>query len=451
MESTRKAEHLADNEKAQVTHDSATLPSGLPYPSIYGNVGVTPAVLVVPPTADEGADPEKAAAVAEAVARDRAKMEDGTRTRRTSFTQPESYPITEKHRPPVASSTTDSSSSNVSPKKPYRFGRSRKNKEEKAKKAAQKEEEADVLKPVGIIGLFRFAKPVEVILMVIGLLLAAAAGAAQPLMTLIFGRLTTSFTAFAIASNQIAQSGSSPEVAAAIASAKASLKSDSGHNALYLLAIGLGMFVATWSYMFIWNYTGELLSKRVRENYLRAVLRQEIAYFDDLGAGEVATRIQTDCHLVQDGTSERVAIIVQYLSTFVTGFVLAFARGWRLALALSSILPVIVATGAIMMGAMTKFSTDSLENIAKAGTIAEEVIGSIRTIQAFGTTLLLGKKFNERIENSRRSGQQGTAIEAGGLATMCAFLSISACEMLIRLKFSPSTLRTLWLSFMAVS
>lgn len=56
--------------------------------------------------------------------------------------------------------------------------------------------------------------------------------------------------------------------------------------------------------MFIWNYTGELNSKRLREQYLRAVLRQEIAYFDDLGAGEVATRIQTDCALVQEGTSE---------------------------------------------------------------------------------------------------------------------------------------------------
>lgn len=52
------------------------------------------------------------------------------------------------------------------------------------------------------------------------------------------------------------------------------------------------------------NYTGEIGSKRLREAYLRGVLKQDIAYFDDLGAGEVATRIQSDCHLVQEGTSE---------------------------------------------------------------------------------------------------------------------------------------------------
>ena len=58
--------------------------------------------------------------------------------------------------------------------------------------------------------------------------------------------------------------------------------------------IGVGMFVCTLIYMGVWVYTGEVGSKRLRESYLRAVLRQDIAYFDNVGAGEVATRIQTD-------------------------------------------------------------------------------------------------------------------------------------------------------------
>ena len=46
--------------------------------------------------------------------------------------------------------------------------------------------------------------------------------------------------------------------------------------------------------MYIWVYTGEVNAKRIREKYLRAVLRQDIAFFDKVGAGEVTTRIQTD-------------------------------------------------------------------------------------------------------------------------------------------------------------
>ena len=50
--------------------------------------------------------------------------------------------------------------------------------------------------------------------------------------------------------------------------------------------------------MYIWVVTGELNAKRVRERYLEATLRQEVAYFDNVGPGEVATRIQTDTRTV---------------------------------------------------------------------------------------------------------------------------------------------------------
>ena len=54
------------------------------------------------------------------------------------------------------------------------------------------------------------------------------------------------------------------------------------------------MFVCTYVYMYVWVYTGEVNAKRIRENYLKAILRQDITFFDNVGAGEVATRIQTD-------------------------------------------------------------------------------------------------------------------------------------------------------------
>ena len=43
------------------------------------------------------------------------------------------------------------------------------------------------------------------------------------------------------------------------------------------------------------DFFAETQSKRIRERYLAAILRQDIAYFDRVGAGEVTTRIQTDC------------------------------------------------------------------------------------------------------------------------------------------------------------
>lgn len=58
--------------------------------------------------------------------------------------------------------------------------------------------------------------------------------------------------------------------------------------------LGIGMMVCTFVYMYVWVYTAEVNAKRIRERYLQAVLRQDIQFFDKVGAGEVATRIQTD-------------------------------------------------------------------------------------------------------------------------------------------------------------
>ena len=58
--------------------------------------------------------------------------------------------------------------------------------------------------------------------------------------------------------------------------------------------------------MFTWIYSGETTTRRIRERYLRAVMRQNIAYFDRVGAGAITTRIETDTHLIQEGISEKV-------------------------------------------------------------------------------------------------------------------------------------------------
>ena len=68
------------------------------------------------------------------------------------------------------------------------------------------------------------------------------------------------------------------------------------------------MLVATFLYMYIWVYTAEVNAKRLRERYLQAILRQDIAYFDNVGAGEVATRIQTDTRAFSPSVAHSPAV-----------------------------------------------------------------------------------------------------------------------------------------------
>jgi ATP-binding cassette subfamily B (MDR/TAP) protein 1 len=51
--------------------------------------------------------------------------------------------------------------------------------------------------------------------------------------------------------------------------------------------------------------------------------------------------------------------------------------------------------------------------------LAEEVVGSIRTVQAFGTAVVLGDKYKEFIARSDKAQKGGSPIEGAGLAIMC--------------------------------
>ncbi|KAF9242534.1 P-loop containing nucleoside triphosphate hydrolase protein [Melanogaster broomeanus] len=279
----------------------------------------------------------------------------------------------------------------------------------------------EAIPPVAFTQLFRYSTRFELIIDALGLLAAAGAGAAQPLMSLLFGNLTEDFVVFGNAEStyyQDLQSGNASAIAAAqqaLDAAAAGFRHSAASDATYLVCIGIGMFVCTYAYMTIWVYTGEVNSKRIREKYLEAILRQDIAYFDNVGAGEVATRIQTDTHLVQQGISEKVALALSFICAFLTGFILAYARNWRLALAMSSILPCIALTGGIMNKFVSKYMELSLKHIADGGTLAEEVISTIRTAHAFGTQKTLSALYNMHVEAARTVDAKAAAFQGGGL------------------------------------
>lgn len=56
-----------------------------------------------------------------------------------------------------------------------------------------------------------------------------------------------------------------------------------------------------------WMVTGERQSARIRSLYLRAILSQDIAYFDkETSTGEIIERISGDTILIQDAIGEKV-------------------------------------------------------------------------------------------------------------------------------------------------
>ncbi|KAJ4976405.1 hypothetical protein NE237_001511 [Protea cynaroides] len=231
--------------------------------------------------------------------------------------------------------------------------------------------------------LFSFADHVDIGLMIVGTISSIGSGLAMPLMTLIFGQIIDAF----------GSSSNSPQVVHSVA--KASL------NFVYL---AVGTAVAAFLQVSCWMVTGERQAARIRGLYLRTILRQDIAFFDtETTTGEVIGRMSGDTILIQDAMGEKVGKFIQLMSTFLGGFAMAFARGWRLALVLLSCIPPIVVAGGVMAMFISKMASRGQIAYADAGNTVEQTVGAIRTVASFTGEKQALKKYNEALQRAYTS------------------------------------------------
>ena len=158
------------------------------------------------------------------------------------------------------------------------------------------------------------------------------------------------------------------------------------------------MFVACF------NYSAERQVKRIRKEFLAAVLRQDIAWFDTHTTSDFATRMTEDLNKVQDGIGEKVGMMLRFIFAGLTAFIYPFIANWLLSLVLLSLVPILAIMGGIMGKIMTSFSKDESENYAEAGAVAEEVLSSIRTVVAFGGQEKEVSKYSALIKSAQKNG-----------------------------------------------
>lgn len=241
--------------------------------------------------------------------------------------------------------------------------------------------------PVNFITLFRYATANDLIIIAVSIICSIAGGAVMPLMTVVFGQLTGIFQNYFNGTET-----------------KAEFDSHLGHYTLYFIYFAVGEFITIYICTLGFIYTGEHITQKIREHYLAAILRQNIGFFDKLGAGEITTRITADTNLVQDGISEKIPLTLTAISTFVTAFVIAFIKYWKLTLICSSTVFAIVFTMGLGSSFIIKYNKQSLASYALGGTVAEEVVSSIRNTTAFSTQDKLARQYDIHLKEAEKWG-----------------------------------------------
>ncbi|KAJ3083808.1 Multidrug resistance protein 1, partial [Quaeritorhiza haematococci] len=237
---------------------------------------------------------------------------------------------------------------------------------------------------VSVLGLFRFATLFDVGLMLGGSVSGVIAGVAWPLMTVLLGDMIQAF---------ISYQGDRDQLNAQVA-----------RSAFYLCLIGIATFGLCWIQTAFWMLAAENQAKRIRLLFLKSVMHQDIAWFDTKGTGDITNRLTADINLIQDGISEKLGLVIQYTSSFIAGFVVAFIKGWKLALVITATIPVVGGSTAMMSILIAKSTSESQDAYASAGAIAQETLSSIRTVTAFNAQEKEASRYAIHLRDAARVG-----------------------------------------------
>ncbi|XP_028631884.1 multidrug resistance protein 1B isoform X2 [Grammomys surdaster] len=265
-----------------------------------------------------------------------------------------------------------------------------------------KKEKKEKKPAVGIFGMFRYADWLDKLCMVFGTLAAIIHGTLLPLLMLVFGNMTDSFTN---AENSILPSiTNQSEINSTQIVSNSNLEEDMATYAYYYTGIGAGVLIVAYIQVSLWCLAAGRQIHKIRQKFFHAIMNQEIGWFDVHDVGELNTRLTDDVSKINDGIGDKIGMFFQNMTTFLAGFIIGFISGWKLTLVILAVSPLIGLSSALWAKVLTSFTDKELQAYAKAGAVAEEVLAAIRTVIAFGGQKKELERYNKNLEEAKNVG-----------------------------------------------
>ncbi|CAG5139636.1 uncharacterized protein ALTATR162_LOCUS531 [Alternaria atra] len=263
----------------------------------------------------------------------------------------------------------------------------------------------------GFLHLLFYADPtwLDKILVFVGAIAAIAAGVPFPLIGIVFGQLVDEINT-ATCNNRDGGSNGDEEA-------------DITPKILLLVYIAIGSFACIYIHLVCWNLASQRLAQRIRDRYLRNLLRQDMAFFDNLQAGEVSSRLNGDIQAIESGTGEKVGVALTCLSFCVTAYIVGFIKNAELAGMLVSLIPAFLLMAVIGGHFVGKYSAKLGGCFGSASAIASEALSHVGLVHALGANARLEEKFRDHLGNAREAGIKKSTIAAvqAGLLYFIAF------------------------------
>ncbi|CAF2533632.1 unnamed protein product [Rotaria sp. Silwood2] len=172
----------------------------------------------------------------------------------------------------------------------------------------------------------------------------------------------------------------------------------------WYVILGCISVLCYWIGFSLWMIAAERQVRRIRFALFRSILNQEMGWFDKLNPGELSNRLVADLDKLRDGLGDKKAEFISLICRLFGGLIFAFITGWKLTLVFLSLSPLTIIAFNITMRVITKYTVKEIKAFSKASAVAQEVLGSIRTVTAFSGQKKEEERFSENLLEAKQIG-----------------------------------------------
>uniref|UniRef100_A0A8B9KB34 ATP-binding cassette, sub-family B (MDR/TAP), member 5 n=1 Tax=Astyanax mexicanus TaxID=7994 RepID=A0A8B9KB34_ASTMX len=174
---------------------------------------------------------------------------------------------------------------------------------------------------------------------------------------------------------------------------------------LLFFLVGTMAFLTYFFQGYMLGKSGESLTMRLRSQAFKAILRQDISWFDDYdnAVGVLTTKLATDASLVKGAAGSRLSLATSSFCSLGVSVIVALCFSWQLTLLILACVPFLTGAMFIQTRSMKGHASKDQRALETSGKISTETVENFRTVVALTKEEVFMQKFNDSLSEPYKS------------------------------------------------
>jgi ATP-binding cassette subfamily B protein len=179
-----------------------------------------------------------------------------------------------------------------------------------------------------------------------------------------------------------------------------------------MIAVVAVLAAASASRFYLVMTIGERIVADLRRDVFAHLISLSPAFFDSARSGELVSRLTADTTQIKSAVGASVSIALRNLMLFIGATAMMVITSPKLSLFVLLAIPVIVIPLVAFGRWVRRLSRNAQDTLADASAYASELVGAIRTVQAYTSERLAAARFGREVEEAYAAARSSTRARA---------------------------------------